>query len=148
MGEQPADWIMIVAQSFSVEELALDGFFEKEPNPAAKAVPTDKSSMKQLKLGAIATEKHDHVGFGRQIKLLFLRDFKSIGRDKRVLGGRLMLTGFMSILMGVIFWQVGNSNSANYGVSEAMWKGQGQIVCSNSSWNISRICKVTLEPKS
>lgn len=126
---------MIVAQSFSVEELEADGFFEKDPNPPAKESPDDRSSMKQLKLGAIAAEKHNHVGFGTQIKLLFLRDFKSIGRDKRVLGGRLMLTGFISLLMGVIFWQVGDSNSAVVGVSEATSACRCQIICSNSPGN-------------
>jgi hypothetical protein len=109
---------MIVAQSFPMNELEADGFFEKDPNPPQKEIPSDVSSKAQLVSVAMAAEEHHHVSFGTQIRLLFLRDFKSITRDKRVLGGRLMLTSFMSLLMGVIFWQVGNSNSANYAVSE------------------------------
>ena len=109
---------MVVAQSFPISELEAEGFFEKHPNPPTeKEIPSERSSKVQLLEGAIAAEKHDHVPFGKQIKLLFMRDFKSITRDKRVLGGRLMLTGFMSLLMGVIFWQVGNSNSADFAVS-------------------------------
>jgi hypothetical protein len=100
---------MIVAQSVSEKELESQGFFEKdtrqviEPSVEAMAVPIGKNK---------------HVGFGTQIALLFRRDLMSLKRDKRILGGRLMITSFIALLMGVIFWQVGNSDSANYAVSE------------------------------
>ena len=102
---------MIVAQSISEKELESQGFFEIDPRPViepssdAIAVPNDKSK---------------HVRFGTQLTLLFQRDLMALKRDKRILGGRLMITSFISILMGVIFWQVGKSDSANYAVSKSL----------------------------
>ena len=105
---QPADWIMIVAQSVSEKELESQGFFENDPRPVIEP-STDHN--------AVPTEEGKHVGFGAQLTLLFQRDLLALKRDKRILGGRLMITSFISILMGIIFWQVGNSDSANYAVS-------------------------------
>mmetsp|Transcript_7178 Transcript_7178/g.11911 ORF Transcript_7178/g.11911 Transcript_7178/m.11911 type:complete len:351 (-) Transcript_7178:307-1359(-) len=100
----PADWIMIVAQSVSEEELESQGFFEKNPYPADEA--------SKVALAGHAGEKH--VGSLTQLGLLLRRDLLSLKRDKHILGARLMLTGFMAVLMGAIFWQVGKSNSANF----------------------------------
>ena len=99
---------MIVAQSVSEKELESQGFFEKDPNPV------DAASNEPI---LVAAEDVKHVGFGTQLKLLFKRDILAVIRDKRILGGRLMITSFIGILMGIIFWQVGKSDSAVVSVS-------------------------------
>ena len=42
--------------------------------------------------------------------MLIARDIKSLHRNPLVLVARMMLTGFMAILSGMIFWQIGGSN--------------------------------------
>jgi hypothetical protein len=103
----PADWIMIVAQSVSEDELESQGFFEKDPNLL------DEASKEALPGNADGK----HVGYSTQLGLLLKRDLLSLKRDKQILGARLMLTSFMALLMGAIFWQVGESDSANFTVS-------------------------------
>jgi hypothetical protein len=111
----PADWVMIVAQSVSEEELEAQGFFEKDPRPEIE--PHEGSFVKR--------KGGTHVGFGVQLGLLFKRDIVSIRRDKMILGARIMMTTFMSVLTGIIFWQVGASNSSDPSVSGKIWQSGG-----------------------
>lgn len=48
------------------------------------------------------------AGLGRQISLLFKREVRNVFRDTSQLAARFGLTTFMSTLIGVIFFQVGN----------------------------------------
>lgn len=38
---------------------------------------------------------------------------KSLHRDPSVLGARIMLTAFMAILSGMIFWQIGGTDPSD-----------------------------------
>lgn len=107
----PADWIMIVAQSVSEEDLEAQGFFEKDSRPE---VPVGEQGIEGLTAG-----KEKRVGFCVQLGMLFRRDVIAVKRDKQILVSRLMLTSFSGVLMGIIFWQVGKSDSANFTVSLA-----------------------------
>lgn len=107
----PADWIMIVAQSVSEEDLEAQGFFEKDPRPEVAVSEQGVEGQK--------AEKEKHVGFCVQLGMLFRRDVIAVKRDKQILVSRLMLTSFSGVLMGIIFWQVGKSDSANFTVSLA-----------------------------
>lgn len=49
-------------------------------------------------------------GFLTQTRLLFVREFINLGRNTSALAARFGLTIFMSILVGVIFWQVGTTD--------------------------------------
>ena len=113
----PADWIMIVAQSVSEDELEANGFFEDNPLPAIEAT-IDESKRSTTK---------KHVNLFTQLRLLVFRDIQSLKRDKQVLGVRIMLTLFTSVLVGIIFWQIGESDSSDFTVS----------LCVMMTWNIS-----------
>jgi ABC-type multidrug transport system ATPase subunit len=56
---------------------------------------------------------HEHVSMAVQIACLIRRDFHGMHRNKIVLGARAVLTTFMSLLVGSIFWQIGDGDKAD-----------------------------------
>jgi hypothetical protein len=108
----PADWIMIVAQSVPVQELEQLGFFEPEPEPVE---PYHRESVRRsikkmrVRRKAIKEMHLQHVGFCTQLWMQVKRDMISLRRDKQLLGVRIVLTSFISILSGIIFWQVADT---------------------------------------
>lgn len=53
------------------------------------------------------------VSMATELAVLAKRDFQGLKRNPMVLGARLMLAGFMSLLAGLIFWQVGGKETEN-----------------------------------
>ena len=119
----PADWIMIVAQTVPESELEDLGYFpsgpedtreyEMQPVKEHEIDITGDDVENQVICHGNGDQPFRHVSTGTQIAWLMKRDFRSIVRNKMVLGARLMLTGFMSVLVGLIFWQIGGSDSAD-----------------------------------
>jgi ABC-type multidrug transport system ATPase subunit len=133
----PADWIMSVAQKVSLEELNKAGYFPKDERKLPEAF-TEKVDGKD-RLGITITEHHasdDYddtpVGLSTQISMLFTREINNIKRDTAAVGARFGLTIFLSILIGVIFLDVGSSDLDNSQVSRE--KGDQRmllrVVCS------------------
>lgn len=102
----PADFVMNVAQSNSMEQLENDGFFPKDKRrlPA----PYVGGSNGKDELGITITSHHHSSsdkkkdpppGMVTQVKMLFIREFRNMKRDKRVLGGRFVFTAFLGLLM-------------------------------------------------
>jgi ABC-type multidrug transport system ATPase subunit len=132
----PADWIMIVAQTVPVKELEEAGYFPKTIEEAEGDISQDEPTEQPSVEGSSALHSQQHeteeksssVGMkkaadGRrvstttQISWLVKREWKSLYRNKMILGARLMLSLFMSILIGIIFWQVGGNDSYDFVVS-------------------------------
>ena len=103
----PADWIMIVAQSVPDKDLEKLGFYENDTTDQIEP----STVLERIVLGK-PSQSANHVGVGVQIRLLLKRDFAAMRRDPRVLGFRLFLTSFMSLLTGCIFFKVGNTDPA------------------------------------
>lgn len=119
----PADWIMSVAQSIPVDELGEKGFFPVDERDLP-APFTEKVEGKD-ELGITLTEHHvlgtfdeRPVGLLTQISMLFSRELKNLKRDKAAVGARFGLTIFLSILVGVIFLDVGAASSDDPAVSK------------------------------
>jgi len=113
----PADWIMAVAQQHSVEDLSKSGFFESctltdygmEKVRASTEVDALGFSLHDVDLG-----EHDNnrrVSLLTQIKLLYLREWRNVTRDKASLGTRLGITAFLNLLFGLIFQDVGRTSN-------------------------------------
>ena len=118
----PADWIMTVAQSTPLDELSKKGFFIQDklelPEPF-----TDRSGAKD-ELGITLTDRTPGdraddrpVGLLVQTFVLFVRELKNLRRDTLAVATRFGLTIFISVLVGVIFLDVGNADSAESQVS-------------------------------
>ena len=113
----PADWIMNVAQSVPFDELKQKKFFLEDERVIPDAF-TGKVDGKD-ELGITLTERHSTgvvddqpVGFTTEVSLLFQRELKNLTRDVAAVGARFGLTIFLSVLIGVIFLDVGATDPA------------------------------------
>jgi ABC-type multidrug transport system ATPase subunit len=119
----PADWIMTVAQSIPLDELEEKGFFPEDQRKLPAAFTEHVEGKDEL--GITLTERHESgdfdespVGLSTQIYMLFSRELKNVRRDKAAIGARLGLTTFLSVLIGVIFLDVGSLPSGVSAVSK------------------------------
>eukprot|EP00523_Entomoneis_sp_CCMP467_P011133 CAMPEP_0168725064 /NCGR_PEP_ID=MMETSP0724-20121128/3959_1 /TAXON_ID=265536 /ORGANISM="Amphiprora sp., Strain CCMP467" /LENGTH=609 /DNA_ID=CAMNT_0008771833 /DNA_START=209 /DNA_END=2035 /DNA_ORIENTATION=- len=117
----PSDHVMNVAQSVSIEELDKAGFFPEDDRDIGEPFEAGEG---QDALGITITRRSmsfrdarelddSPPGFMQQTKLLFQREWKNLGRDVAALGARFGLTVFLSILIGVIFLDVGATDSSS-----------------------------------
>ncbi|KAL7557523.1 hypothetical protein ACA910_005277 [Epithemia clementina (nom. ined.)] len=116
----PADWVMTVAQSYKMQELDDAGFFPADEREMGE--PFEPEEGKDA-LGITITRRGTSSrsvtevderppGFVEQTKLLFVREWRNLHRDVAALGARFGLTTFLSILVGIIFLDVGATDSA------------------------------------
>jgi ABC-type multidrug transport system ATPase subunit len=118
----PADWIMNVAQVYDEKKLVADGFFPEDKRGMAECF-TDGVDGKDG-LGITMTDHTKEagydsrpVGMGTEIQMLFKRETTNFVRDTTAVGARFGLTIFLSTLIGTIFLNVGESDSAVPSVS-------------------------------
>lgn len=119
---------MNVAQKYSIEQLDKEGFFPEdhreigepfEPHEGQDALGITISSRYGRRHSSASTDTEDMgprdtspPGFFMQTKLLFHREWKNLGRDVAALGTRFGTTIFLSILVGIIFLDVGETDSS------------------------------------
>jgi len=117
----PADWIMNVAQSTPEDRLNDDGFYPKDERPMEDAFLAedgqDALGITLTKRTATGTKDLRPVGLGTEISLLFQREFNNLRRDVTAVGARFGLTIFLSVLFGVIFLDVGETDATEPSVS-------------------------------
>jgi len=107
-----------VAQSVPIPELDDHGFFPKDDRIIGEAfIPEEGKDA----LGITITRRPNGdgggsdappPGMGTQVHLLFKRELQNLRRDVTAVGARFGLTTFLGILIGIIFFDVGASNSA------------------------------------
>lgn len=107
---------MYVAQSLTVKELDDAGFFPSDERDLGDAFEPEEGKDA---LGITITRRsfaraddEKPPGFVDQTKLLFLREWRNLLRDVTALGARFGLTIFLSVLIGTIFLDVGETDSA------------------------------------
>ena len=124
----PADWVMSVAQSLTLEELEEKGYFPKDERKLPEPFVGKMDGKDEL--GITITESHRpeegfderQPGFQVQIRLMFTRELKNLTRDKAAVGARFGLTTFLGTLVGVIFLDVGQSDPAEPAVCLCSYK--------------------------
>jgi ABC-2 type transporter len=106
-----------VAQSINIKTLNEQGFFEADKRDMGEAfTPEDgKDALgititKRGKVDALVDERPP--GMLTQTRLLFNRELQNLHRDVTALGARFGLTIFLGTLIGVIFLNVGASDSS------------------------------------
>ena len=88
----PADWIMMVAQKYTEEELDKADDFPKDERNLGEAIHASKLSKEVDALGNSVHVNTDDKNLTRrvsgftQIRLLYGREFSNLGRDKASLG--------------------------------------------------------------
>ena len=117
----PADWMMNVAQVLSETDLASAGFFAEDTRGMETAFHEGIEGKDALGITITGHAKEPGfdmrpVGIFTEIKLLFDRETKNLVRDTNAVAARFGLTIFLSTLIGVIFLNVGETNSAEQSV--------------------------------
>jgi hypothetical protein len=109
----PADTIMYIAQTKSLETLGRKGFFQsppENPNAPTAGLEDDKDARRSIRS---ATEINK-PGFVVQLKLLFQRELRHLVRNKKGLQARTGMTLVVSLLGGCIYWQIADTNYSEF----------------------------------
>ena len=112
----PADWIMNVAQSVEIEQLDKEGFFPADDRPMLEAFTSEdgKDALGITLSGRHYDDDFDDtpVGTATQVAMLFKREAVNLKRDVGAIGTRMAIAIFLGLLFGVIFYEVGETDSA------------------------------------
>ncbi|GKY92588.1 hypothetical protein MPSEU_000228900 [Mayamaea pseudoterrestris] len=109
----PADEIIFIAQTQSVETLERQGFFHRppeNPNAPTTGLEDNDDARRSIKSAAMINKP----GFFVQVKLLFQRELRHLVRNKKGLQARTGMTLVVSLLGGAIYWQVADSDFSNF----------------------------------
>ena len=99
MNYNPADWVVDVSQVHSIEDLEAKGFFITH---ADKSKPTNQEEFK--------LPHFSHVSMWTELILLLQREKTALVKSPLPMIINVCLTGFLSIVFGVIFYGIGKSN--------------------------------------
>ena len=114
----PADYIMRVALTNSVDKLENAGFFPTDDRKIAE--PFDPlGGINKDPLGITTNSNHqsDHApppNIWDQTQILFRREVKNLYRNTHALKARTMMTVMVSLLIGCIFWQVADNDFSEF----------------------------------
>jgi hypothetical protein len=100
-----------------ITDLDNAGFFPGDERYMSKAMVQGKGQdvtgspmvKRSIMAGAANTAT---PGLMTQIKMLYIREWRNLHRDRVALAARFLFTLFLSLLIGVIFLDVGNSDPA------------------------------------
>jgi len=99
----PADWVLEVSQTNTVEELTATGFFETEPEDHTVVRQNSK-----LLVPAAARDNRtkDPVSFFTEFKMLQRREFQNFLRSPIGVVINVAMTVVLSLIFSVIFWGI------------------------------------------
>lgn len=125
----PADWILDVAQENSIEMLEKAGFFPLPPTKAEKETATEIQTTSKATTpttsehagdtqSPIAISSHEHVSMWTEFAMLVHREKLSLIRNPTAMIISVVMTAFLSVISGVIFFEIGRQNRTEVLVSE------------------------------
>jgi len=117
----PADWIMQVAQSVELEELDDAGFFPKDAREMGVAFEPEEGKdalgititwrpIVGRRRESVVAQDEMRLGFLAQVRLLFVRELRNVYRDFGAVATRFGIGIFTSLLVGLIFLNVGETD--------------------------------------
>ena len=116
MAYNPADWVVNVAQKYSVRELVACGFFEVDSRGETDATVPQKGEDylgRTIKQKNLKNNDDRPPSLWTQVKLLFQRETTYMYRFPLPLYARFGITAFLSCLIGIIFYKVGDASPAD-----------------------------------
>lgn len=109
----PADHVMNVSQENRLEVLEQAGFFENAPK-LVKAKETTGEEPSNVLGGTRNGSTDAKPGFVVQTQLLFQRELRNLVRDTRSLKTRTVMTMAISIVIGLLFFQIADSDFGEF----------------------------------
>jgi hypothetical protein len=110
----PADWILDVAQEESMETLEAHGFFPKHEESDEESV-----TIRRFDRASISREMY-HASWYVELEMLLEREKNSLIRNPMPIIASVVITAFLSVIFGVIFFGVGKDNRADLLVIQAV----------------------------
>jgi len=110
----PADWILTISQTVSMESLVKAGFFDKE---LEKSYNEKTQSCRDRQIDRSSVSKRapvSRIEFFWQTGLLLLREIRNIKRNTHALKVRTGMTVMISLLISIIFYKVATTSRANF----------------------------------
>ena len=101
-----------VAQSVPLKDLDAEGYFPEDRREIGDAFKPDEDHDDlgiTIRKNSVLADTMPR-GFLTQIGMLFKREIVNLKRDVGGVASRFGLTAFLSILVGIIFWKVGESD--------------------------------------
>lgn len=110
----PADWIIDVAQGYTLEELQNNtSFFAKQPEKwLANIAPADSGKEFEAPV-------QDSVSTWKEFSLLQQREWHGLLRNPASIVINVVVTGILSMIFGVIFFDIGNKDRSEYSVIQS-----------------------------
>lgn len=106
----PADWILNVALSYTIDELDEAGYFVKDERKIGEAFISEGKDVLAITRRNSEKESDEHIGIWTQSKLLFAREVRNLVRDTHVLKARTAMTCTVSLVIGGIFYQAAQTS--------------------------------------
>lgn len=134
----PADWIVKVAQKHPIEILRHMGFFPLEESNESDRLQVeedeqneddkDGQDVEDEEVNEVAQQSKDATskerpGLITQVRMLVLRERVSVSRFPFPVMARLGLTVFLSFLIGMMFFKVGEENTAEDFILQSQFGG-------------------------
>jgi ABC-type multidrug transport system ATPase subunit/ABC-type multidrug transport system permease subunit len=112
----PADWVMHVALSNTIQELNIAGYFPKDERCIGEPFSAEIKDGKDI-LGITDRDHNDvdnHLDLAQQTKFLFKREISHLIRNTHALKARTAMTCAISSVIGFIFYQVARLDFDNF----------------------------------
>ena len=110
----PADWLLDVAQQNDISTLEKAGFFPPAPDSSKDTEVVSEDD----KLDAPSSK--DHVSTWTEFVMLVDREKRSLIRSPAPMIINIVMTAFLSIISGVIFFKVGTEDRSDVLVRKFM----------------------------
>ena len=112
----PADWVMNVALSHSIDELDKAGYYPRDERGIGEAfTPEDNGrdilgiTRRNQERGHAAT-----VGVPKQAQLLLAREVTNLKRNTHAFKARIVMTCIISLVIGFIFYRVAKTSFTDF----------------------------------
>ena len=116
----PADWVINVAQKYPMPQLEQAGFFPRgicevsDPTIPTKGQDFLGNPIRKRRTGLQIDRGDEPPGLWTQVKMLFQREFIFMYRFPDPQYARFGLTAFLSSLIGMIFFNVGDADPSQF----------------------------------
>lgn len=107
----PADWIIDVAQTNTMEDLQKCGFFVQEPLDHLKTILKPD--------GELVLPEQNKVSVWQEFRMLQQREMRNMHRNPLPMIINVTMTSVLSIIFGVIFLDIGRQDRSDFSVLQA-----------------------------